>query len=170
VIGLVLDQQVQLDWAFKGPYLLSQRLGVEIDAAVLARMDPERLNAAFCATPALHRYPSSMATRVQAACQVVVDTYDGDASRIWSTAATGAELYKRLKALPGFGEMKARITVALLAKQLGVRPKGWRAAAGPFGEKGYRSIADITDEASLEKVRTTKQAMKAAHRAAAAQA
>jgi uncharacterized HhH-GPD family protein len=168
LVGMVLDQQIPLEWAFKGPYELVERLGAPLDAAALAAMDPEKLADAFSRRPALHRYPGSMAARVQALCQVIVDDYGGDAARIWKTATDGNELLARVKKLPGFGDQKARIFVALLGKQLGVTSSGWDVASSPFGEPGsYMSVADIVDADSLTKVRQYKQAMKAAKKAAA---
>jgi uncharacterized HhH-GPD family protein len=169
LIGMVLDQQIPLERAFSAPAELAERLGRPLDAADLAGMDPEALAAVFAERPALHRYPGSMAARVQALCQLVVAEYGGDAASIWSTAGTGRELLRRVKALPGFGDQKARIFVALLGKQLGVRPEGWEEASAPFGEPGsFRSVADIVDPASLEQVRAIKQAHKAAAKAAQA--
>lgn len=171
LIGMVLDQQIPLEWAFKGPLILSERLGRPLDATVIAAMDPDELAAAFAERPSLHRYPTSMATRVQALCQLLVERYDGDAAAVWGQAADGVELLRNVKELPGFGEQKARIFVALLGKQLAVRPKGWQEAAGPFGEKNSRrSIADIVDAATLAQVRAYKQDMKAAKKAEAAAA
>jgi len=168
LIGMVLDQQIPLEWAFKGPFELTDRLGTPLDAAAIAAMDPEALAEAFSRRPALHRYPGSMAARVQAMCQVIVDDYGGNAANVWKTAADGKELLSRVKKLPGFGDQKARIFVALLGKQLGVSSTGWEAAADPFGEPGsYMSVADIVDADSLAKVRQYKQAMKAAKKAAA---
>jgi uncharacterized HhH-GPD family protein len=168
VIGLVLDQQIPLEWAFKGPAELAERLGTALDAGAIAAMDPDALVEVFSRKPALHRYPGSMAGRVQAVCRTVVDEYGGDAARIWTGAADGQDLLRRVAALPGFGDQKARIFVALLGKQLGVRAAGWEAASAPFGEPGtYRSVADIVDAASLAQVREYKQAMKAAKKAAA---
>lgn len=168
LVGLVLDQQIPLEWAFKGPFELTDRLGTPLDASAIAAMDPEVLAEAFSRRPALHRYPGSMAGRVQAMCQVVVDEYGGDAGKIWKTAKDGNELLARVKKLPGFGDQKARIFVALLGKQLGVTSAGWAAAATPFGDAGsYMSVADIVDPDSLAKVRQYKQAMKAAKKAAA---
>ncbi|HVX20172.1 MAG TPA: HhH-GPD-type base excision DNA repair protein [Acidimicrobiales bacterium] len=169
LIGMVLDQQIPLEWAFKGPFELADRLGRPLDAAAIAAMDPEVLVEAFSRRPALHRYPGSMAARVQALCQVVVDDYGGDAGKIWKTAKDGKELLARVKKLPGFGDQKARIFVALLGKQLGVTAAGWAVAATPFGEPGsYMSVADIVDADSLAQVRQYKQAMKAAKKATAA--
>lgn len=170
LIGMVLDQQVPLEKAFRGPYDLLPRLGVtKLDAAALAGMDTDELVAAFVRPPALHRYPAAMARRVQDMCVVVAEEYGGRADRLWKTAGTGAELLRRVKALPGFGEQKARIFVALLGKQLGAQPEGWREAAGPYGEEAsYRSVADITGPESLTRVRAHKQQMKAAAKAKAA--
>ena len=168
-IGMVLDQQIPLEWAFKGPFELSERLGTPLDAAAIAAMDPEKLVAVFSRRPALHRYPGSMAARVQALCRVVVDEYGGDAATIWTTASDGRDLLARVKKLPGFGDQKARIFVALLGKQLGMTAAGWEAASAPFGEPGsHMSVADIVDAASLAEVREHKQAMKAARKAQAA--
>jgi uncharacterized HhH-GPD family protein len=172
LIGMVLDQQIPLEWAFKGPLMLTQRLGRELDAADLAGRDPQALAKVFSTPPALHRFPGSMAGRVQQLCRVIADDYGNDATRIWSEAADGKDLLKRIQALPGFGAQKAKIFLALLGKQLDVKPRGWRQAAGEFGEaRSYRSIADISDANSLAKVRDYKKAMKAeAKKAAAAKA
>jgi uncharacterized HhH-GPD family protein len=170
LVGMVLDQQIPLEWAFKGPQNLVQRLGRDLDAADLADRDPEALAKVFATPPALHRFPGSMAGRVQELCRVVVADYDGDAANVWAGVRDANELLKRIEGLPGFGKQKAKIFLALLGKQLGVRPKGWRDAAGEFGaDKSYRSIADITDASSLEKVRAYKKDMKAAAKAAQGQ-
>ena len=167
-VGLVLDQQIPLERAFAAPYELTQRLGQDLDAAELAAYDPDKLAAVFAQPPALHRFPAAMAGRVQELARRIVDTYDGDPAAVWTGAATGEELRRRIEALPGFGAQKARIFVALLGKQLGVRPTGWRAAAGPFGVAGsFISIADITSAASLATVRQHKKEMKAAAKARA---
>lgn len=169
LIGMVLDQQIPLERAFSSPRDLRDRLGGRLDAGQVAEMDPDRLSSIFAERPALHRFPAANAKRVQDLCRIVVDDYEGSASNVWATASTGEELLRRIRALPGFGEQKARIFVALLAKQIDVRPKGWQAAAGRFGEKGsFLSVADITDGVSLAKVRAYKQQMKAAAKAAAA--
>jgi uncharacterized HhH-GPD family protein len=169
LIGMLLDQQIPLERAFVAPYRLAERLGVEqlgverLDAAAIAGHDPEALAAIFATPPALHRFPGSMAARVQALCVIVRDEYGGDGAAVWSGAQTGADLVKRLKALPGFGAQKAQIFAALLGKQLGVRPGGWREASGQFGDAGsYRSVADIVDDPSLTRVREYKKQMKAA--------
>jgi uncharacterized HhH-GPD family protein len=171
LIAMLLDQQVTLEKAFSGPLDLVRRLGHEPTAAELAEFDPDRLAAIFSERPALHRYPRAMAAKVQEMARITVEQYDGDTARLWETAGTGAELLKRIAALPGFGAQKAQIFVALLGKQLGVRPDGWREAAGVFGAEGTRfSVADITDEVTLGEVRSHKQALKAAAKAKAAAA
>ena len=164
--GMVLDQQIPLEKAFSSPYVLEQRLGHDLDAEELADHDPEALVEIFARTPALHRFPKAMAARVQEVCRVLVERYDGDTSRLWAGVDSGMELLKRVSDLPGFGKQKAQIFVALLGKQYGVQPSGWREAAGSYGEEGsYRSVADIVDGASLTKVREYKQALKAAAKA-----
>ena len=169
LIGMVLDQQVPLERAFSAPLDLVRRLGHEPTAAELAEFDPDRLAAIFSERPAMHRYPRAMAGRVQEMARIVVEQYDGDAALVWSSAGSGAELLKRVAALPGFGAQKAQIFVALLGKQLGVQPDGWREAAGAFGGEGTRfSVADITDEVTLAEVRSYKQSLKAAAKAKAA--
>jgi len=171
LIAMLLDQQVTLEKAFSAPLDLVRRLGHEPAAAELADFDPDRLAAVFSERPALHRYPRAMAARVQEMARLIVEQYDGDAAGLWETAGTGAELLRRVAALPGFGAQKAQIFVALLGKQLGVRPDGWREAAGAFGTEGTRfSVADITDQDSLGEVRSHKQAMKAAAKAKAGSA
>jgi|SRR5579875_1496992 len=166
LIGMLLDQQVTLEKAFSSPAVLVERLGHEPDAAELAGYDPDALVAVFSARPALHRYPKAMATRVQDLCRLIVGQYGGDAAAVWTGAASGADLLRRVAGLPGFGAQKAQIFVALLGKQLGVRPDGWREAAGPFGAEGsYISVADIVDDDSLGRVRAYKQQLKAAAKA-----
>jgi uncharacterized HhH-GPD family protein len=169
LIGMLLDQQVPLERAFSAPADLVARLGHEPTARELADFGPDELVAIFSQRPALHRYPKAMAARVQALARLVVEEYDGDAGALWAGAATGAGLRQRVEALPGFGAVKAQIFTALLGKQLGVRPPGWREASGPFGEQGsYVSVADIVDEDSLARVRAYKQSLKAAAKAKAA--
>jgi uncharacterized HhH-GPD family protein len=137
-----------------------------LDAAVIAGHDPDALGRIFATPPALHRFPGSMAARTQKLCQVIAEDYGGDPAAVWCGAATGAELVQRLSGLPGFGKQKAQIFAALLAKQFGVQPEGWREAAGTYGQAGvHRSVADITDGASLAKVREYKQQLKAAAKA-----
>ncbi|MFJ7496281.1 HhH-GPD-type base excision DNA repair protein [Streptomyces sp. NPDC097727] len=168
LVGMLLDQQVPMEWAFCGPYTLAVRMGGDdLDAHEIAAYDPEAFAELFTAKPALHRYPGSMAKRVQQLCQYLVAEYEGDASAVWSDVSSGAELLQRLHALPGFGTQKAQIFLALLGKQFGVRPAGWRQAAGPYGEAGSRrSVADITGPESLAEVRAFKQQAKQAARAA----
>lgn len=168
VIGMVLDQQIPLERAFRAPLELRQRLGGRLDAGEIAAMDPDELAARFSAKPALHRFPTSMAQRVQALCALVAERHGGDASGLWSGAPDGETLVADVAALPGFGAQKARIFVALLGKRLDVRPPGWREACAPFGERGVaQSVADIDSPEALARVRQAKQRMKAAARAGA---
>lgn len=168
--GMLLDQQVPMEWAFKGPRTIADRLGAEdLDAHEIAARDPEAFAALLSEKPAVHRYPGAMAKRVQQLCQYLVEHYDGDAEAVWRGVGSGAELLRRLEDLPGFGRQKAQIFLALLGKQLGVTPAGWREAAGAYGEpESYRSVADITGPDSLTRVRAHKQEMKAAAKAAKA--
>ncbi|MFF7793784.1 HhH-GPD-type base excision DNA repair protein [Streptomyces sp. NPDC007991] len=170
LVGMLLDQQIPMEWAFKGPATIAQRLGTDdLDAHEIAAHDPEAFAALLSQKPAVHRYPGSMAKRIQQLCQYLVEHYDGDAEAVWKDATTGKELLKRLAELPGFGKQKAQIFLALLGKQLGVRPTGWQEAAGSYGEpNSFRSVADITGPDSLAKVRAHKQEMKAAAKAAKA--
>ncbi|MFE6026083.1 HhH-GPD-type base excision DNA repair protein [Streptomyces niveus] len=170
LVGMLLDQQVPMEWAFSGPYTIAVRMGGDdLDAHAIAAYDPEAFAALLSEKPAVHRYPGSMAKRVQQLCQFLVAHYDGDAAGVWREVATGAELLKRLTELPGYGKQKSQIFLALLGKQYGVRPEGWRAAAGAYGdEDSYRSAADITGPETLAKVRAHKQEAKAAAKAAKA--
>ena len=166
--GMLLDQQFPMERAFAGPAKIRDRFG-NIDPAEIADADPDAF-ADLCATPpAIHRYGRSMAGRVQALARVVTDEYGGDASRIWTEATSGADLLERVQALPGFGEQKAKIFTALVAKQLGVTPAGWTKVVGDYGKKGYRSVADVTDPESLQKVRDFKKAAKARAKEAGSQ-
>lgn len=167
VAGMLLDQQYPMEHAFRGPWKVLERFGT-LDPAAIAAADPEEFVALCSTPPAVHRYPKAMAARLQHLARIIADDYDGDASRIWTEAQTGPELLKRVQALPGFGAQKSRIFVALLAKQLGVRPEGWEQAAGDYALDGHRSVADVVDEQSLEKVRNYKKQKKAATRAASA--
>lgn len=163
LIGMLLDQQVSMEKAFSAPYDLVRRLGHEPDAHELADFDPEELVKIFAERPALHRFPKAMAARVQDMCRLLVERYAGDAAQVWIDAPDGATALRRIGELPGFGMQKAQIFLALLGKRFGVRPPGWREAAGSYGEDGvYRSVADITDQAALLSVREYKQQMKAA--------
>ncbi len=162
--GMLLDQQFPMERAFAGPAKIRDRFG-SLDPEAIADADPEAF-ADLCATPpAIHRYGRSMAGRVQAVARVIVDEYDGDTARLWTTATTGKELFDRIRALPGFGDQKAKIFTALLAKQLDVAPRGWTTVVGDYGKKGFRSVADVTDPDSLQKVRDFKKAAKAAAKA-----
>lgn len=162
LVGMLLDQQVPLETAFAGPKKIADRMG-GFDAGEIADYDPEKFAALCSEKPAIHRFPGSMAKRIQALAQVVVDRYGGDAAAVWTAGdPDGNELLRRLKGLPGFGEQKARIFLALLGKQYGVTPPGWREAAGPYGQPGsYISVADIVDARSLGQVRSHKKQMKA---------
>lgn len=162
LIGMVLDQQIPLEKAFSSPYVLARRLGHEPSAAELADFDPDELIVIFATPPALHRFPKAMAARVQEVCRVLVEQYGGDAAAVWAGVADGRELLDRIGRLPGFGRQKAQIFTALLGKRLGVRPPGWREAAGGYGAEGtYRSVADIVDAESLARVRDYKKQLKA---------
>jgi uncharacterized HhH-GPD family protein len=167
LLGMLLDQQYRMEDAFKGPHKLVTRLG-HLDPGRIAAMDPEEFKELASQPPAIHRFPGSMATKVQAVAQIVDTQYGGDVTRLWTDAETGAALLRRVQELPGFGKQKAQIFVALLAKQLGVRPDGWEGAVGAYAEAGYRSVADVVDEDSLQKVRAYKQEQKAAAKAVAA--
>ena len=168
LLGMLLDQQIPMEKAFAGPLVLSQRLG-RLDAVAIADHDPEAFAALVAQTPAVHRFPASMAKRVQDLCRALVQDYDGRAEQVWTGAQDGPDLLRRLQALPGFGEQKAQIFLALLGKQLGVRPAGWREAAGSYGEDGaLRSVADVVSPETLQQVRAHKQSVKAAAKKAAA--
>lgn len=161
VIGMQLDQQYPIEHAFRGGWKILSRFG-SLDPAAIAAADPEKFTELCRTPPAIHRYPAAKAARVQELARLVESKYGGDVTRLWTEAKTGAELHKRLTELPGFGDQTARIMVALLAKQLGVRPTGWKAVVGDYALKGYRSVADVTGPDSLVKVREFKQAEKAA--------
>lgn len=169
LIGMLLDQQVPFETAFAGPKKIADRLG-GLDAGQIAAYDPDKFAALCAERPAIHRFPGSMAKRIQTLAQIIVDRYDGDAAGLWKAGEPdGKELLRRLKGLPGFGEQKAKIFLALLGKQYGVTPTGWRAAAGEFGKSGaHLSVADIVDAQSLGEVRSYKKQMKAAAKGKAA--
>jgi uncharacterized HhH-GPD family protein len=156
LIGMLLDQQFPMERAFYGPQLLKERLGEDLDEERIANWDPEALAEVFRGPPAIHQYWSAMSKRAQALCQTLVDEYDGRAENLWETASTGAELLKRLKALPGFGDAKSRIFVGLLGKRLGVRPEGWEEKAAD-----WPSIADVAEFDDVATLRLQKKAMKA---------
>ncbi len=164
--GMLLDQQVTMEKAFSGPKVLTERLGGPLDPATVAAYDPEAFAALCSRPPAVHRFPGSMAGRIQALARQIVADYSGDAATVWTEAASAKDLHARLKALPGFGQAKATIFLALLGKQLGVRPEGWAEVTGPLGESGvYQSVADVVDADSLAKVRAYKQEQKRAAKA-----
>jgi uncharacterized HhH-GPD family protein len=161
LIGMLLDQQVPMEWAFSSPLRLRERLGGRLDAAAIAAMPLEALEVAFKGPPALHRYPGSMAKRTQQLCQHLVDEHGGRAEAVWEGVPTGAELFARLRALPGFGGEKAKIFLALLAKRFDIRPEGWEEPAKPFSDDVHRSIADVSSPEALQEVRAFKKLMKA---------
>jgi uncharacterized HhH-GPD family protein len=167
LIGMVLDQQVPMEKAFSGPLVIAQRMGGALDVAKIAAMSEEEFVALCSERPAIHRFPAAMAKRVRQLCQVLTDDYDGQAGNVWKDAQSGDELKIRLARLPGFGLDKAAIFTAVLGKLRGVTPDGWRTAAGYYGEPDtFRSVADIVDDGSLQKVRETKKSVKAAKKAA----
>ena len=161
LLGMLLDQQIPLEWAFRGPFRLSERLGADLDAHDISERDPDAFADLVRTKPALHRFPSSMAKRMQALCRHVADHYDGDAGAVWADAATGEELFGRLRDLPGYGDEKARILTAVLAKRFDVRPEGWEAQAGAFADDEPRSVADIDSPEALQRVRAWKKQQKA---------
>ncbi len=163
LIGMLLDQQVPMEWAFMGPFTLRGRLG-HLDAAAIAAMDVEDFVAVCCEKPAVHRFPAALGRRIHELCAVLAEQYGGRGENVWSGVGSGDALYRRLRELPGFGDEKAKIFVAVLGKRMGVRPRGWRKAAGAFGDRQPRSVADISSPASLAAVRAWKKAQKAAHK------
>jgi uncharacterized HhH-GPD family protein len=169
LVGMMLDQQYPMEHAFRGPAKVLDRFG-SLEPAAIAAADPETFKALCSTPPAIHRFPGSMAERLQTLAAIVEEQYGGHAERIWTEASSGAELLKRVMALPGFGRQKAQIFTALVAKQLDVRPDGWQQAVGDYALDGYRSVADVVDPASLQKVREFKQEKKRAAKAAEAPA
>jgi len=167
LVGMMLDQQYPMEHAFRGPAKVLERFG-SLEPGAVAAADPAEFKALCSTPPAIHRFPGSMAERLQTLAALVVERYDGHAERIWTEAASGADLVKRVMELPGFGRQKAQIFAALVAKQLGVRPDGWQQAVGDYALDGYRSVADVVDPASLQKVRDFKQEKKRAAKAASA--
>jgi uncharacterized HhH-GPD family protein len=167
LIGMLLDQQIPLEKAFTSPHVLAERLAGPFDVQTIAEYDSAAFEEIFRTPPALHRFPAAMAKRVQELARVIVERFDGDPASVWTGATSGTDLFERVRTLPGFGTQKAKIFTALLGKQVGVRPTGWRQAAGEYGEDGSsRSVADIVDDASLASVRAYKKQLKAAARAA----
>ena len=167
LFGMLLDQQVPMTWAFRSPMVIRERLGDRWSPAGIAAMDPEEVVAIFCDKPAVHRYPAAMARRAHGIAVHLVEHYDGDTASLWTTAKSGAELYRRVSALPGFAEEKSQIFVALLAKRFEVKPRGWKAAAGAFSDTQPRSAADVSSPAKLDEVRKWKKAQKAAKKSKA---
>ena len=167
LIGMLLDQQVTMEKAFHSPYELKERLGGRLDAAEIADMDPEKLREIFAARPALHRFPGSMADRVGELSRHLVEHYGGRAEEVWQRASTGDELFANVRALPGFGQQKAQIFTALLAKRLGIAPPGWEEKAGLYGQRGWYSVADIDGPGAIDRVREYKRAVKAEAKAQA---
>lgn len=163
--AMLLDQQITMEWAFMGPHWLQERLGVELAPAAVAALDPEDFAAVVAARPALHRFPGAMAERMLRLCHHLIDHYDGDAAAVWTEAATGAELLDRIRDLPGYGNEKAKILVAVLGKRFGIRPDGWEAACAPFYDNQPRTVADIDGPDALSRVRSWKKAQKAKGRA-----
>jgi uncharacterized HhH-GPD family protein len=164
VVGMMLDQQYGMEHAFRGGWKLLERFGT-LEPSAIAAAEPESFKELCSRPPAILRFPGSMAARLQELAALVEEEYDGDVTRLWSEPTTGRELFRRVQALPGFGKQKAQIFVALLAKQLGVRPDGWQDVAGDYALEGYRSVADVVDEESLQKVRDYKKQKKAAAKA-----
>ena len=164
LLAMLLDQQIPMEWAFKSPSRLAERLGGQLDAVAIAAMDPADLEAAFCTKPALHRFPAAMARRAHDLCRHLVEHYDGDAGDVWASAASGRDLFDRVRALPGYGDEKSMIFLAILAKRFGVRPDGWEPMAGPFADATPRSVADIDGPEALARVRAWKKEQKAAGR------
>lgn len=161
LIGMLLDQQIPMEKAFLGPHLLRERMGGELDAAAIAALGPDELLAVFRGPPALHRFPKSMGERTQAMCAHLVEHHGGRAEDVWEGATDGADLLRRLVALPGYGKEKAQIFVAILAKRMGIRPDGWEQAAGPFSDPTPRSVADIDSRDAFDRVRAWKKEQKA---------
>jgi uncharacterized HhH-GPD family protein len=160
LLAMLLDQQIPMEWAFMGPLQLRERLGRPLDAREIAAVDPAVLIGLFRQKPALHRFPQAMGARAFALCTALAEQYDGDAERIWQTAGDAREVYQRLRRLPGFGDEKAKILLAILAKRCGVRPAGWERVAHPFTDDVPRSVADIDGPEALERVRAWKKAQR----------
>lgn len=163
LIGMLLDQQVPMEWAFKGAHTLKQRLG-HLDPRRIANMDPDRFLAVCLDKPAIHRFPKAMAQRIQGMCRIIADDYGNKGENIWAGVEDAAELFERLRKLPGYGEEKAQIFIALLGKRFDITPVGWKKAAGVFSDSNPRTVADITSPETLLKVRAWKKAEKAADR------
>ncbi len=167
VIGMLLDQQVPMEWAFRGPATLEERLGGQLDASRIAAMDQEEFVAICCQKPAIHRFPAAMGRRIHELCGALVEDHAGDAGALWGDVDDAEELRARLRRLPGYGEEKTKILIAILGKRLGVRPAGWEQVAAPFSDDEPRSVADVASEQTLSAVREWKKAMKAAKKSKA---
>jgi uncharacterized HhH-GPD family protein len=163
LIGMLLDQQVPMEWAFTGPFTITQRLG-HLDPRKIAALDPEKFVAVCAVKPAIHRFPAAMARRIHSMCAIIAADWRNDGANIWRGTTDAKELYARLRTLPGFGDEKAKIFIALLAKRFGVAPDGWQKVAKPFGDHRMRTVADIDSRESLLKVRRFKQLEKARDR------
>jgi uncharacterized HhH-GPD family protein len=159
LVGMLLDQQVPMEWAFRGPLEARRRLGT-LDPAAISARSPEDVVAAFVEKPALHRYPASMAKRVYELAGFITERYGGKAERIWKGVKDPTEVFDRLQELPGYGKQKAQIFLAILGKRLGVAPTGWEELSGAYGQPGHRSIADVNGPGAVDKVRAFKQEMK----------
>lgn len=159
--AMLLDQQITMEWAFMGPHRLEERLSVDLAPAAVAALDPEDFATAVATRPALHRFPGAMAERMMRLCHHLIDHYDGDAAAVWTGATTGAELLDRIRDLPGYGDEKAKILVAVLGKRFEIRPDGWEAASAPFSDDQPRTVADINGPEALNRVRAWKKAQKA---------
>jgi uncharacterized HhH-GPD family protein len=162
LIGMLLDQQVPMEWAFRGPATLKRRFGGSLDAHAIAAMSEDEVVAVFCEKPAVHRFPAAMGRRAHGMCEIIVEKYDGDAEAIWRNVRSADEVYRRLRELPGYGEEKTKIFMAILAKRLGRKPKGWEEVAAPFSDETPRSVADVSSAETLARVREFKKAKKAA--------
>jgi uncharacterized HhH-GPD family protein len=162
VVGMLLDQQVPMEWAFRGPRTLKDRLGERWSAPAIAAMDPDDLVAVCAAKPAIHRFPAAMGRRIHELCTHLVEHHDGDAAKVWKGVRSGSQLFDRVSALPGFGTEKSQIFVALLAKRFGKAPAGWQEVAGPFADEQPRSVADVSSREAFAEVRAWKKAQKAA--------
>lgn len=164
LVGMLLDQQVPMEWAFRGPHTLAERLGT-LDVATIIAMDAEDFVEVCARKPAIHRFPASMGRRIHQMCEVLAEDFDGDPASVWAGATDAEDLRVRLRSLPGYGEEKTKIFIAILAKRLGVTPDGWQEVAAPFSDDEPRSVADVHSEESLERVRAWKKMMKAAKKA-----
>ncbi len=167
LIGMLLDQQVPMEWAFRGPATLKDRLGGLLDAGAIASMSEDDVVEVCSRKPAIHRFPAAMGRRIHGMCTALADDYDGDAARLWADDPSADVLYERLRELPGYGDEKTRIFMAILAKRLGIQPSGWEAVAAPFSDDEPRSVADVDSEANLVRVREWKKMMKAAKKSKA---